>query len=145
MDTEKDREALRREQFERKLKAQKLNALAKKGPTTSILTDIKVEPSEYAGYLTLAYKKETFAKPRNFLGIAKDLEVPEMEKLILMNITITEDDLRELALQRAQAVKDYLINAKIEPQRIFLVSASSPPPQDKGDKLTASRVDFVIK
>jgi uncharacterized protein involved in outer membrane biogenesis len=145
VDTEKDREALQRGQFERKLKAQKLNALAKKGPTTATLTDIKVEPSEYAGYLALAYKKETFAKPRNFLGIAKDLEVPEMEKLILMNITITEDDLRELALQRAKAVKDYLVNTKIEPQRIFLVSASSPPSQDKGDKLTASRVDFVIK
>src|SRR5438094_2102143 len=137
VDTEKDREALRREQFERKLKAQKLNALAKKGATTATLTDVKVEPSEYAGYLALTYKKETFAKPRNFLGITKDLEVPEMEKLILMNITITEDDLRELALQRAQAVKDYFMNAKIEPQRIFLVSA--PSMQDKGDKPTASR------
>ncbi|MEP6600347.1 MAG: DUF748 domain-containing protein [Nitrospirota bacterium] len=143
VDTEKDREALRQEQFARKVKAQKLNALAKKGPTTATLTDIKVEPTEYTGYLALAYKKETFAKPRNFLGIAKDLEVPEMEKLILMNITVTEDDLRELALQRAQAVKDYLMNTKIEPQRIFLVSTSSV--QDKGDKLTASRADFVIK
>ena len=143
VDTEKDREALRREQFERKLKAQKLNALAKKGPTTATVTDIKVEPTEYAGYLALAYKKETFAKPRNFLGIAKDLEVPEMEKLILMHITVTEDDLRELALQRAQAVKDYLMSAKIEPQRIFLVSA--PSMQNKDDKLTASRVDFVMK
>src|SRR5205823_8477032 len=122
----------------------KHNALAKKGATTATLTDVKVEPSEYTGYLALAYKKETFAKPRNFLGITKDLEVPEMEKLILMNITITEDDLRELALQRAQAVKDYLMHAKIEPQRIFLVSAPSPPSQDNGDKLTASRVDFVI-
>src|SRR5439155_10834792 len=123
--------------------AQKLNALAKKGPTTTTVTDIKVEPTEYAAYLALAYKKETFPKPRNFLGIAKDLEVPEMEKLIMMHIAITEDDLQALALQRAQAVKDYLINAKIEPQRIFLVSA--PSMQDKGDKLPASRVDFVMK
>src|SRR5439155_3626069 len=35
VDTEKDREALRRGQFERKLKAEKINALAKKGPTTA--------------------------------------------------------------------------------------------------------------
>src|SRR5439155_27302291 len=94
MDTEKNREASPRVHVERKLKAQKLNALAKTGATTATLTDGKVEPSEYTGYLALTYKKETFAKPRNFLGITKDLEVPEMEKLILMNITITEDDLR---------------------------------------------------
>ena len=60
MDTEKDQEALRQAQFDRKLKAQKLTELTKKGVTTATVNDIKVEPNEYARYLTLAYKKETF-------------------------------------------------------------------------------------
>jgi outer membrane protein OmpA-like peptidoglycan-associated protein len=145
VDTEKDREALRQEQFDRKLKAQKLNALTKKGATTATLNDVKVEPNEYTRYLTLAYKKETFQKPRNVLGMAKDLEVPEMEKLILVHIIISEDDLNQLAHQRAEAVKDDLVTNKIEPSRIFLLAVSSKPSQGKSEKLKESRVDFVIK
>ncbi len=145
VDTEEDQEALRQEQFDRKLKAQKLTELTKKGATTATLNTVKVEPNEYARYLTLAYKKETFPKPRNVLGMNKDLEVPEMEKLILAHIIITEDDLRELARQRAEAVKDNLVTSKIEPSRIFLLATSVKPPQDKSTKLEDSRVDFAIR
>ena len=147
VETEKDQHALRQEQFERKLKAQKLNAMTKKeGTTTATLDDLKVEPNEYATYLALAYKKESFPKPRNVLGLTKALEVPEMEKLILTHIIITEDDLRELAQRRAQAVKDYLITVKIEPSRVFVVAdGASKPSQDNTEKLKGSRVDFVIK
>jgi hypothetical protein len=145
VDTEKDQHALRQEQFERKLKVQKLNAMTKKGTTTPTLDDLKVEPIEYATYLALAYKKESFPKPRNVLGMTKTLEVPEMEKLILTHIIIAEDDLRELAQRRAQAVKDYLITVKIEPSRVFLAAEASKPSQDNTEKLKGSRVDFVIK
>jgi hypothetical protein len=145
VDSEKDQEALRQSQFDRKLKAQKLDAMRKKGAATATLDELKVEPNEYATYLALAYKKESFPKPRNVLGMTKTLEVPEMEKLILTHIIITEDDLRELAQQRAQTVKDYLITAKIEPSRIFLLAASAKPSPDKSEKLKDSRVDFVIK
>ena len=79
------------------------------------------------------------------LGMAKDLEVPEMEKLILAHIIITEDDLRELAEQRAAVVKDDLVINKIEPSRIFLLATSLKPSQDKSEKLKDSRVDFVIR
>ena len=44
---------------------------------------MKIEPAEYAKYLKLAYKEEKFPKPRNVIGMAKDLPVPEMEKLML--------------------------------------------------------------
>jgi len=145
VDSEKDQEALRQAQFDRKLKAQKLDAMRKKDAATATLDNLKVEPNEYATYLALAYKKETFPKPRNVLGMTKTMEVPEMEKLILTHIIITEDDLRELAQQRAQTVKDYLITAKIEPSRIFLLAASAKPSPDKSEKLKDSRVDFVIK
>jgi hypothetical protein len=144
VDAEKDQEALRQQQFDRKLKVQKLKELTKSA-TGATLDDVKVDPNEYTRYLTLAYKKETFPKPRNVLGMNKDLEVPEMEKLILAHIIITEDDLRKLAEERAGAVKDDLVRRNIEPSRIFLLAASLKPSQDKSEKLKDSRVDFVIR
>ena len=145
VDMDKDKEGLRQRRFERKLKAQKLNEIVKKGGTTESVDDITIEPGEYVKYLTLAYKKETFPKPRNILGMTKDLPAPEMERLMLSHIEITDEDLRELGMQRAQEVKEYLSKAgKIEPERIFLVTAAVLP-EEKKEKLKESRVDFAIK
>jgi hypothetical protein len=68
-----------------------------------------------------------------------------MEKLILTHIQVTDDDLRQLAMQRAQRVKDYLLKSgQVEPERVFLVDPQTLP-QGKKDTLKDSRVDFVIK
>ncbi|MDA8121750.1 MAG: hypothetical protein M0Z38_04190, partial [Deltaproteobacteria bacterium] len=107
--------------------------------------NVVVAPAEYPKYLALAYGKEKFPKPRNFLGIAKELPVPEMEKLMLAHIQVTEDDLRLLARRRAQAVKDVLLSSgRVEPERIFLLEPRSLSPEKK-EKMKDSRVDFVIK
>lgn len=146
VDAEKDKEAIRRQQFERKLKAQKWNEVMERETTSASLETMTIEPHEYAKYLKMAYEKETFPKPRNLLGFAKDLDVPEMEKLILTHIQVTEEDLRQLAMHREQRVKDYLLNAKIEPERMFLVApqADSGGTDKKESTLKDSRVDFVI-
>ncbi len=140
-----DREGLRRVLFERKIKAQKVKALTHQGVEVGASVDaVKIDPAERDAYLTLAYKDETFPKPRNVLGIAKDLPSAEMEKLMLTHLTVSDDDLRLLAQQRAQEVKDQLAKAKIEPERIFVVEPRSLAAEKK-DKLKGSRVDFVIK
>jgi len=145
VDAEKDMEGLKQYRFERKLKAQKLNNTEKKGGADVSLDDIKIEPDEYSKYLALAYKKETFPKPRNILGFAKDLPDPEMEKLILTHIEVTDDDLGELAKQRAEAVEGYLLQTgQIAPERIFLVEPETLSPEKK-DNLKGSRVDFTIQ
>lgn len=67
-------------------------------------------------------KKCTFLKPRNVIGLAKALSQEEMENLILTHIEVTEDDLRELAKQRAKVVREYLLSAgQLDAGRIFLV------------------------
>ena len=48
-------------------------------------------------YLKMAYKAEKFPKPKNFIGMAKDIPVPEMEKLMLTHTEVKEGDLRTLA------------------------------------------------
>lgn len=145
VDPAKDAEGLRRDLFLKKLKAQKLKSLASRGSSPLPLDNVTVEPAEYPKFLKAAYKAEKFPKPRNFIGIAKELPDPEMEKLILAHIEVKEDDLRELALARSQAVKESILRSgKVEPERVFLVEPKSLAPEKK-DAVRDSRADFRIR
>jgi uncharacterized protein involved in outer membrane biogenesis len=145
VDMERDKDGLKQYLFERKLKTQKLNEIIKKGGAAIPVDEVKIEPSEYEKYLKMAYKEEKFPKPRNILGIAKNLPVPEMEKLMLTHIEVKDSDLRTLASQRAMQVKDAILKSgQVDPERIFIVEAKSLAPEKK-EKLKASRVDFKIK
>ncbi|MGH9442427.1 MAG: DUF748 domain-containing protein [Thermoanaerobaculia bacterium] len=142
---EKDLEALRRLRFDRKIKAQKLADLAKRGEAPASVDDVVVAEKEYPIYLQRAYRKEKFRKPRNVLGMAKDLPAAEMEKLMLANPPVTTDDLRQLALARANSVKDYLTGpGKVEAGRVF-VREPGGSPSEPAAKAGASRVDFTLK
>jgi len=145
VDVENDREGMRQLLFRRKVAARKLADLVKAGQPAPAPDNVRVDPAEYPKYLTRAYKLEKFPKPRNFIGMAKDLPVPEMEKLMLTHIQVTDDDLRQLAVERASRVRDRLVaSGKVEPGRIFLVEPKTLPPERK-EKLRDSRVDFRIQ
>ena len=79
--------------------------------------------------LKAAYKRADFAKPRNLVGLAKDLPVAEMEALLLANVPATEDAMRELAVQRGLAVRDYLASRQLPLERLFLGAAKAVPAQ----------------
>jgi hypothetical protein len=145
VDMEKDREALKTLFFQRKIKTQKMKETAGKSQPSGSVDDIKIDPQEYERYLKKAYKEEKFPKPKNFLGLEKEIPVPEMEKLMLTHLPVEEGELRDLARQRAMKVKDFLVReGKIEPERIFLVEAKSLPPEKK-ENLKDSRVVFALK
>jgi len=64
-----------------------------------------------------------------------------MEKLLRDNIIITEDDMRLLAIARANGVKSFLVSAgPVEPERIFIVE-----PAMTGDDGGAKQADMIIK
>jgi hypothetical protein len=145
VDMEKDREGLKQYLFNRKVKAQKLNEMVKKGQTSVSVDEVKIEPNEYEKYLKMAYKEEKFPKPKNVIGMAKDLPAPEMEKLMLTHIEIKEGDLRTLASQRAMKVKDTILKSgEVEPGRVFILEPKSLTPEKK-EKVKDSRVDFKLK
>jgi len=145
VDMEKDREGLKQVLFNRKLKAQKLNEIVKKGQPAVPLDEVGIEKPEYDKYLKMAYKEEKFPKPRNVLGMAKDIPVPEMEKLILTHLEVREGDLRTLGSQRAMKVKEAIVKSgQVEPERIFILEPKSLAPEKK-EKLKESRVDFKLK
>ena len=145
VDMEKDRDGLKQVLFNRKAKAQKLNEMVKKKQPAVPVDDIKFEPKEYEKYLKMAYKEEKFPKPKNILGMAKDIPAPEMEKLMLTHIDVKEGDLRTLASQRSMKVKDAILKSgQVEPERIFTLEPKSLPPEKK-EKVKDSRVDFKLK
>ena len=140
-----DLEGLRTARVERKIKAQKLPDLVKAGAAPASVDDVVVEAGERETYLKKAYKKEKFPKPRTSLGFAKDLPAGEMEKLMLANEAVGDDDLRQLALARSNAVKDYLVGpAGADAARVFVLEPGTQVAAPK-DKARASRVDFSLK
>ena len=55
---------------------------------------------------------------------------------------MTDDDVRQLALRRAETVQSWLIDeGKVPPERIFLVE----PKTEAAEKGKGSRVDFSLR
>jgi hypothetical protein len=137
-DLERDREGLKQYLFDRKLQVQKLNEMVKNGQPAIPTDEVKVD-------LKMAYKEEKFPKPKNFIGMAKDLPAPEMEKLMLTHIEVKEGDLRTLASQRSMKVKDAILKSgQVEGERVFILEPKSLAPVKK-EKVKDSRVDFKLK
>jgi uncharacterized protein involved in outer membrane biogenesis len=145
VDVEKDKEALKQAAFMRKLQAQKFGDLVRKREAPASVDQVTIEPGEYEKYLRMAYKAEKFPKPRNILGFAKELPAPEMEKLMLTHIVLTDDDLRALASQRAARVREAILKSgHVEGERVFLVEPNALAPE-KQDGLKESRVAFKLR
>jgi len=113
-----ERDALKRERLKALLLAEKRRRAAVGGQDATavgVLTD-----AEYPVLLKDVYRRADIAKPRNLVGLAKDLPAAEMESLLLASISVTEDAMRTLAQQRGVAVKDYLASRKVSAERLFL-------------------------
>ncbi len=145
IDAALDRDGLRRAKLIDRMRALKLKDLARTISPPPALQTVTIEPAEYSRLLTQVYRAADFQRPRNAIGMLRDLPASEMEAMILANTPVTDDDLRQLALQRAQRAKDYLVDmGQIPPERIFIVStkADADDPNDKGKPTRAS---FVLK
>ncbi len=143
-DAGKDAEGLRFVLFERKVKAGKAAELAKAGTPAASVDDVVVSKAEWPEYLKRAYGKERFPKPRTALGVVKDIPPDEMEKLMRANVVVTPDDLRQLALDRASAVKEYLLGpGKVATDRVLLVEPAAAAEPKPGESFT--RAAFALK
>jgi uncharacterized protein involved in outer membrane biogenesis len=145
VDAEKDKADLKRVDFNRQIKAQKLKEMLAKGEQPVALAQIRLSAQEYNKYLKQAYRAASFSKPRNILGMQKNLPPAEMEKLMLANIEVTDSDLRQLAAKRTQSVKEMLLKSgDIAADRIFIVEPKTLVPEKK-ENIKNSRVNFKLK
>jgi uncharacterized protein involved in outer membrane biogenesis len=124
---EVERDGFKREQLQALLQAEKRRALST--PPNAVTP--AVTPDEYPQLLKAVYKRADFPKPRNLIGMAKDLPVPEMETLLLANLPATEANMQDLAVQRGVVVRDYLASLKLPLERLFLGAAKAVPPEVK--------------
>jgi hypothetical protein len=67
-------------------------------------------------------------KPRNVLGLAKDIPTAEMEALLRASYLVNTDNARELALQRGLAVRDALMARGLPSERLFLAAPALRAP-----------------
>ena len=145
VDLEKDKEGLKNEEMMQRVKAQKLKTVLGKGGPAISVDQVVIAEEEYLNFLQMAYRAETFPKPRTSLGLLKPLPREEMEKLILASIDIGDSDLRQLASRRAETVKElFLKSGQVEGGRIFVVEPATLAPE-KNEKFKDSRVNFVLK
>ena len=93
------------------------------GASATLTSTSTLTAAETPALLKEVYRRADIAKPRNLVGIAKDLPPGDMEALLLANISVSEDAMRALALQRGVAVKEYLADKQLPPERLFLGAA----------------------
>lgn len=144
VDRERDAEGYRTELLTKKMKQEKYLELARagKGGTIESAAQLTIEPAEYSRYLKLVYQKEKFSKPRNFIGMLKELPDAEMKKLIITHTTVGDPELRQLAAERVASVRNFLIvSGKMAPERLFLKGDDIYQPSKK-EKGVASRVEL---
>lgn len=145
-DPANDRDGLKREVLDRKIKAQKLSESAKKGEAGGSLDAVELKPEEYSRYLTLAYNGEKFTKPKNVIGLTKSLPVPEMEQLMLANINAGDDEMLQLAERRARAAYNWLIErGSIPGDRVFVLEPKIEAETEAKSKKSGSRVEFSLR
>lgn len=136
---EVERDAYKREQFKALVQAEKRRAAVINGSSTGATVQregagsvtVAVTAEEYPALLKAVYRRADFPKPRNLLGMTKDIPVTEMEALLLAHLAVTDDAMRELALQRGVTVRDYLASQKLPLERLFLGAAKEVPPDAK--------------
>ena len=115
---EMEREAVREQLLHRQLLAEKRRQAVVTGKDAAAVHSLDAQ--EMPALIRAVYRRADITKPRNLVGLSKDIAPEEMQALLLSSITVNEDAVRELALQRGLAVKDYLASRQLPAQRLFL-------------------------
>ncbi|MNP93798.1 OmpA family protein [compost metagenome] len=115
---EKERDAYQRQRLRQLTQAEKRRVAVRGGQTGTEVAP--VTDAEYPELLTAVYKRSDITKPRNMVGLAKDLPVKEMENLLLASVPVDEESMRQLAVERGAVVRDYLLAQKLPSERLFL-------------------------
>ena len=135
IDPEMDLAALKSAALRRKLAA----AGGKVPPKDS--EEVSIDPADYPRLVKAEFAREKLAKPAE-KGAPPEPTVPEMEALLLESVAIGEEELRALALQRAEAARGLLVKGGLAPERVTIGAPAAAPAESKG---RASRVDFALR
>jgi uncharacterized protein involved in outer membrane biogenesis/outer membrane protein OmpA-like peptidoglycan-associated protein len=144
VDKEKDPEGYRQELLSRKLRNEKFLYLVKQQQAKDgeSAETVQVLADEYSKFLKAVYKKEKFPKPRNAIGLVKDLPDIEMKKLIIANTAVGDGELQSLARERSASVMNYLVaKGGLPSERLFQKNDDIYKAPEK-DNISRNRVEF---
>lgn len=133
-----DKEAWKQAELDRLLLAQKRRQVLREGKSAESVTELSA--AEVPALTKALYSRADFAKPRNVIGMAKDLPTDQMRSLLLEQITVPDDAMRELALARGVAVRDYLAQQQLPLERLFL----GAPKLDSDDQEWSPRAQLSL-
>ena len=160
VDPAAEQDAMRRERLDARLRALKRRETAGAGAQrdsperqeeAATAAGITVSADEYPALLQRLYDESDLPdKPRNSLGVARRLELAEMEKLLLASIAVDADAARRLGTRRAQAVQRWLaVQGKVPEERMFLLAPRVDPsqagPNQSAPQCTASCAEFSLR
>jgi hypothetical protein len=129
------------------MKHEKMKSLAARGEAPASVDLVTVDPGERTRWLTAAYRESGIKdRPRNVIGMLKDVPPEQMEAMLLADARVDDADLRLLANARGQAVKDALVARNVAGDRLFLTEArlALPSPTAKAEP-PATRVDLALR
>ena len=133
-----ERDAWKQERLKQLVGAEKRRAGIAGGAAAD--AEISVSEAEYPALLKGVYQRADIVKPKNVVGLAKDLPQAEMEALLLAAITVPDDAMQQLAVRRGVAVRDYLAGRELPTTRLFL----GAPKTASGDEKWAPRADLKL-
>lgn len=127
-----DSAAMTELRFLRAVKTPKFLDLQERGEAPADLDAVELG-EDYAEYLEQAYAAAEFEKETNAFGLTAEQPVEVMEEQLRQHLAATDEDVQELARQRAVHAKDALLERGVDPARVFL---REPTDKDAGQMPT---------
>lgn len=143
-DPKTDLDGLRQAWVDAQIRMAKARDLAPRGKKPNP-AGVEVSGAERAKYLEDVYDDTDLKdKPRNFIGMAKSVPPQQMEEMLRAAAPVGDEQLRQLADARAQAVYEKLQAQEGLTDRVFIVAPQLDADGIKDEGLPA-RVDFSLK
>lgn len=143
-DPKTDQDGLRQAWVDAQIRLAKARDVAPRGKKPNP-AGIEVSGAERAKYLEKVYDDTDIKdKPRNFIGMAKSVPPEQMEEMLRAAAPVGDEQLRQLADARAQAVYEKLQAQEGLADRVFIVAPQLDADGIKDEGLP-SRVDFSLK
>jgi uncharacterized protein involved in outer membrane biogenesis len=135
---ESEREAWKRDRLQQAVRSEKRRQAIASGAGAD--AEVSVGEAEYPALLKEVYKRADIVKPKNVVGLAKDLPANEMETLLLTSMAVNDDAMQQLAVRRAVVVRDYLASKDLPTSRLFLGAPKTAP----GEGAWTPRADLKL-
>ncbi|CAB3868396.1 DUF748 domain-containing protein [Achromobacter sp. CF-sbj1-Ac2-l] len=143
-DPKTDLDGLRQAWVDAQIRLAKARDVAPRGKKPNP-AGVEVSGAERAKYLEKVYDDTDLTdKPRNFIGMAKSVPPQQMEEMLRAAAPVGDEQLRQLADARAQAVYEKLQAQEGLADRVFIVAPQLDADGIKDEGLP-SRVDFSLK